>query len=146
MPDLEIPSIKVKVDTGARTSTLHAIHVEEFQKQNKAWIRFRIHPFQQETQTVIESDAPLLEYRMIRSSNGQSTRRPVILTTVEMLGMQWQIELTLTNRDAMGFRMLLGREAIRGRFVVNPSESYLAGLGPQTEHDRHLARIRHQAS
>jgi hypothetical protein len=142
LPDLRVPAIKTKVDTGAKTSSLHALDIEEFRKRGSAWLRFRVHPFQREEQLAVETEAELVEYRHVRSSNGHLTHRPVIVTTLQLLGEHWPIELTLTNRDEMGFRMLLGREALRGRVCVDPGHSYLSGKGPATAHERHLLTVR----
>lgn len=127
LPALGVSAIKVKVDTGARSSSLHAFNVREFRRGDKRMVAFTIHPLQRESQTTIEAEAELLEYRHVRSSGGHQTHRPVILTPVELLGQRWTIELTLASRDEMGFRMLLGRQALRARFLVDPSKSYLAG-------------------
>jgi hypothetical protein len=127
LPDLSVPTIKVKIDTGARSSALHAYDVEEFRRQKQVWVRFAIHPRQRSRQPEIVAEAPLLEYRVVRSSLGQESYRPVIITTIELLDSRWPIELTLVDRDAMGFRMLLGRQAVRGRFLIHPGRSFLAG-------------------
>ena len=125
LPQLNVTRIKAKIDTGARSSALHAFKVEEFQFNNKLMIRFQIHPFQRDNKQVITAEAELLEYRQIKSSNGQTQNRPVILTTASLGEQQWQIELTLTNRDVMGFRMLLGRQAVKNRFLIDPGKSFL---------------------
>lgn len=127
LPDLGAGAIKAKVDTGARSSSLHAFDVREFRRHGRTMVAFTIHPLQRESHTTIEAEAELLEYRHVRSSGGHQTHRPVILTTVELFGQRWEIELTLAARDEMGFRMLLGRQAVRGRFVVDPAHSYVAG-------------------
>ena len=115
--------MKVKVDTGARTSALHAYAI----RIRESTASFRVHPIQRDTRTVVECRADLIDYREVRSSTGRPTRRPVIRTEIELFGDRWPVELTLVSRARMGFRMLLGREAIRGRFVVDPGLSYLAG-------------------
>ncbi len=127
LPGLRIPSIKAKVDTGARTSSLHAFDVEEFRRGRTTWVRFSVHPEQRNAKHSTTVEAPLVEHRSVRSSNGQVQQRPVVDVEVEVLGRRWVVELTLTNRDEMGFRMLLGRQAIRGRFLVDPGRSYLNG-------------------
>ncbi len=127
LPALGIPAMKVKVDTGARTSALHAYAI----RIHESSVSFRVHPIQRDTRTVVECRADLTGFREVRSSTGRSTRRPVIRTEIELFGDRWAVELTLVSRAAMGFRMLLGREAIRGRFVVDPGLSYLAGTVPQ---------------
>jgi hypothetical protein len=124
--DLKIDPIKAKVDTGARTSCLHAFDLEFFRKAGKEYVRFKVHPKQRSAEKTISCQAKVLEYRRVKSSNGKSERRPVILTQVKLMGQSWPIEVTLTNRDEMGFRMLLGRESIKKRFIVDVSRSYCA--------------------
>ena len=125
LPNLGIAQIKAKIDTGARSSALHAFHVEKFQRDGQEMIRFQVHPYQRDNKHTVTTEAQLLEYREVRPSSGKAQLRPVILTNVELDGVQWQIELTLTNRDVMGFRMLLGRQAVRNRFLVDPGKSFL---------------------
>lgn len=129
LPLLGIADIKAKIDTGARTSALHAWDIEHFERGGVRMVRFKVHPIQRDTQRTVITEAPLIDHRHVRSSSGDASRRPVIMTQVELMGRVFDIELTLTNRDAMGFRMLLGRQAIRGRgrFTVDPGRSYLAG-------------------
>ncbi|ARB46596.1 ATP-dependent zinc protease [Alloalcanivorax xenomutans] len=125
LPQLGIQAIKVKVDTGARTSALHAFSVEHFQRDGADWVRFLIHPFQH-SDDVRECEAPVLEYRVVSDSGGHRERRPVIVTEVVMGGQRWPIEVTLTDRDTMKFRMLLGRTAMK-RIMVDPRSSFLLG-------------------
>jgi hypothetical protein len=127
LPQLGIAYIKPKIDTGARSSSLHASEVEEFQRGEKTFVRFKVHPIQRKRDFGVEAEAEVLEYRNVTSSSGQKSRRPVILTEIRILGETWPIELTLANRDEMGFRMLLGREAIRGRFLVDAGTSFYGG-------------------
>ncbi len=127
LPDLKIPAIKAKVDTGARSSSLHAFEMELYRKEGMDYVRFKIHPVQRNDEVVVEVETPVFDIRRVRSSSGESTVRPVIVTLVELLGVVWPIELTLANRDQMGFRMLLGREAMRGRMLVDPGRSYFGG-------------------
>jgi hypothetical protein len=127
LPQLGITAIKPKVDTGARSSSLYAFAVERFLKNGKQFVRFRVHPFQRNTKITVIAEAEVLEYRNVKNSGGVKSLRPVILTDIEILGQRWPIELTLANRDEMGFRMLLGREAIRGRFLVDAGKSYYGG-------------------
>jgi hypothetical protein len=130
LPELGIAAIKPKIDTGARSSSLHAFNIQTFQRDDADWVRFDIHPFQRDVETTIAAEARVVELRHVRSSSGHSTLRPVILTTVELAGQHFSVELTLAARDEMGFRMLLGREAVRGRFVVDPGRSYLVSKSP----------------
>jgi hypothetical protein len=138
LPDLGVGTIKVKVDTGARTSSLHAFDVEEFERDGIVHVRFSIHPEQRRSYPTIAAELPLLARRKVRDSGGKTKLRPVVKTTVELLGQRWPIELTLTRRDSMGFRMLLGRQAIRRRFVVDPGGSYYGGK--RTKEKRSLSR------
>lgn len=119
--------VKAKIDTGARSSALHAFNVETFRRRGALWVRFHIHPKQRNIAKTVHAEAPVLEHRTVRSSSGHLTQRPVIQTELELFGARWPIELTLANRDQMGFRLLLGREALRRRLIVDPSRSYLAG-------------------
>ncbi len=125
LPELEIDRIKVKIDTGARSSALHAFHLKQFQHNGTEMIRFQVHPYQRNNHYTITAEAEILDWREVRNSGGHAQLRPVIETNVELGGKQWQIELTLTNRDVMGFRMLLGRQAIRRRFLVDAGGSFL---------------------
>jgi hypothetical protein len=127
LPEFGIEAIKVKVDTGARSSSLHASDLREFERDGEKWIRFHVHPLHRKRNVTVELEAKIIEYRSVRSSSGKATRRPVIITQLKLLGITWPVELTLASRDKMGFRMLLGREAFRGRFLVDASRSYLGG-------------------
>jgi hypothetical protein len=130
LPGLGIPAIKAKVDTGARTSTLHAYFAESFRQAGKTWVRFGVHPLQRRGDVAVTCVAPLLDRRMVRDSGGHLQRRYVIETRLRLGDLDWLAEMTLTARDGMLFRMLLGRSAIRGRFLVEPRASYLASRRP----------------
>lgn len=127
LPELGDFVIKAKIDTGARSSALHAKNIVEFKQDGSRWIKFEICPNQRHTDVVIQAEAELLDYRSVRSSSGKTSVRPVIITEVELLGEKWPIEITLTSRDEMGFRMLLGREAFRNRFLIDAGKSYYGG-------------------
>lgn len=127
LPDFGIQSIKVKVDTGARTSSLHAFDVERFRRRGVEMVRFSIHPEQRSGRHAVTVEAQLVGQRPVKPSTGQAELRLVVVTDAELLGRRFPVELTLTRRDTMGFRMLLGRQAIRGRFVVDPGRSFLNG-------------------
>ena len=124
LPELKIKKVKAKIDTGARTSSLHAFDLELFKRSGKHYVSFKVHPEQRSTKGTVKCKAKVLEFRKVKSSNGQSELRPVILTPVKLLGEEWPIEVTLTNRDEMGFRMLLGRESFRKKFYVDAGNSY----------------------
>lgn len=126
LPELGVTRIKAKVDTGAKSSAIHAYDVEVFERDGKQLVRFVLHPRQQNTKVTINAEAEILEFRHVRSSTGHVTVRPAIVTEVSLYGKRWPVELTLVNRDDMGFRMLLGRQALRHRFTVDPAASYLA--------------------
>ena len=125
LPQIDIPRIKAKIDTGARSSALHAFNIRELQRDGKAIVRFQVHPLQRDSKTTITAEADLLEYRKIRNSGGIAQLRPVIKTQVTLGEQTWAIELSLTDRDVMGFRMLLGRQAVRGHFLVDPGRSFI---------------------
>ena len=127
LPALGIEQIKVKVDTGARSSSLHALGLREFERDGEKWVRFQVHPNQRNNDKTVEVEAKILEHRYVRSSSGKASRRPVIVTEIELLGITWSAELTLASRTNMGFRMLLGREAFRQRFLVDAGNSYYGG-------------------
>lgn len=124
LPALGIERIKAKIDTGARTAALHAWHIERFERNGEAWIRFELHPVQRDNRVRARCEAPLRGVKLVRNSGGQQEKRYVIVTDVGLGAQTWPIEVTLTNRDQMGFRMLLGRASVRGHFVVDPSTSY----------------------
>lgn len=126
-PQLGIPTIKARVDSGAKTSALHAVNISPFQKEGENWVKFDINPIQNNTKTVIHCQAPLVDKRIVKSSSGFREQRYVIKSQIKIGDENWDIELTLTNRDSMGFRMLLGREAMSGRVLVDPEQKYLLG-------------------
>jgi hypothetical protein len=132
LPDFGIDQLKAKVDTGARSSSLHAFDMQIFERDKKQWVRFQVHPVQRNDRRSVDVEAPVLEFRSVRSSSGKAAIRPVIVTNVSLLGLTWPIEVTLASRDKMGFRMLLGREAFRGRFLVDAGRSYLGGKPART--------------
>lgn len=130
LPDLNIPRIKAKIDTGARTSALHAFRVEPFERDGQAWVRFAIHPQQGDTGTIVECEAPVKDRRVVRDSGGHEELRYVIDTRIGIGQECYGAEMTLTDRDTMIFRVLLGRTALRARYVIYPGQSYLQGKTP----------------
>lgn len=124
LPELGIEKIKAKIDTGARTSALHAFNLKTIKKNHQTFVEFYVHPLQKNTHIKAKCIAPILEYRQVTNSGGHGQNRPVIITPIKLGEHSWEIELTLTNRDLMGFRMLLGRQAVRNRFLVDSGSSY----------------------
>lgn len=127
LPELGVERIKAKVDTGARTSALHAFRIKTFDRDGQRFVRFLVHPMQRRKRPELTCEAPILDERVVISSNGQQERRFVIKTPLRIGGRQWPIEVTLTDRDQMGFRMLLGRRALRRRLFVDPGSSFKLG-------------------
>ncbi len=127
LPELGIHAIKAKIDTGARTSALHTFGLEPFEQDGNLKVRFGIHPLQRRKDIEINCVADVVDRRRVTSSDGQSEKRYVIKTCVTLGALRWPIELTLTNRRSMRFRMLLGRAAIGGYLMVDPAKSYLSG-------------------
>ncbi len=131
LPELGIRQIKMKMDTGARTSCLHTFHIEEFENQGQPWLRFKVHPIQGDDDTVVECEAPVHDVRTVTDSGGHREKRFVIVTQLSLGGETWPVEMTLTNRDTMKFRMLVGRTAMNKRLVINPSLSFAFGKEPK---------------
>lgn len=127
LPDLGLTHIKAKIDTGARTSALHAFDIETYSENGVDMVWFAIHPIQKRSDVVQECRHVLHEQRWVSDSGGHREKRYVIKTGIHVAGQTWPIELTLTNRDTMKFRMLLGRTAMSGRFIVDPASSYVLG-------------------
>ncbi|QJB58342.1 ATP-dependent zinc protease [Pseudodesulfovibrio sp. zrk46] len=127
LPDLCVPAIKAKIDTGAKTSAIHAFDITPYSEGGVEYVSFSIHPLQGNDKVSIPCTAPLIDRRKVTNSGGQSQKRFVIGTTLQIAGRTWPIELTLTNRDHMKFRMLLGRNAMTGRLIVDPHLSMQAG-------------------
>jgi hypothetical protein len=128
LPDYDIPLIRAKIDTGAASSSIHATHIEYFQEGDRDMVKFQVHPHQRNIHDTVTIIAPLIEHRAIKSSNGHKQTRPVIKTHVKLGVHHWEIELNLTNRSLMGYRMLMGRQALRKRFLVDASKSFLQSL------------------
>ncbi|APE43207.1 alpha-L-glutamate ligase [Sulfitobacter alexandrii] len=143
LPDLGLPAIKAKVDTGARTSALHAHDIETFGSSAKPKVRFNVHPIPGREDISITCSAPLIDRREVTSSNGESEQRLVIGSTLEVGGQSWPIEITLTNRATMNSRMLLGRQALGDHIIISATERRLQ---PDLSYDvYHTAKVRHAA-
>ena len=128
LPELGVPAIKAKIDTGAKTSALHAFKLEAFTSNGREYVRFWLHPLQRKTDIELVCVAPVADRRLIRDSGGHQEQRYIINTPVLLNGDQWPVEISLTSRENMSFRMLLGRSAIRhGTLLVDPCRSYLTG-------------------
>lgn len=124
---LNIPAIKARVDSGAKTSALHAVNIVPFDKDGEKWVKFDVNPLQNNGKTIIHCEAKIIDKRIVKSSSGSRESRYVIKTEIAVADSSWEIELTLTNRDSMGYRMLLGREAMGGRVLVDPEKNFLLG-------------------
>lgn len=130
LPDLGLQHIKAKVDTGARTSAIHAFALRSYEKDGDERVEFRMHPNQKDTETVVVCDARIVDKRVVTDSGGHKEERLVIETTLQIGEHAWPIEATLTARDDMLFRMLVGRTAMKNRAVVNPGRSFVVGKRP----------------
>ena len=131
LPGLGVGPVKAKLDTGARTSALHAFDLTSFTRDGAGWVRFSVHPWQRSADDAVYVECPVHDRRRVRSSTGHTQERIVVLTEVELLGHTITTEMTLTRRDTMGFRMLVGREALRQGFLVDSGSSYLGGRPPR---------------
>ena len=125
LPDLSPVPLKAKIDTGARTSTLHAFNLSHDERNGESWVTFEVHPLQRTKAHTTLVSHPIEGFRKVRSSSGHTEERPVIRTRIRIGSREFEIDVTLTSRDEMGFRMLLGRSAIRRRFLVDPGRSFL---------------------
>jgi ribosomal protein S6--L-glutamate ligase len=143
LPLLEVPAIKVRVDSGAKTSALHAVNIIPFKKDGMSWVRFEVLPLQNDGKTNIHCESPVFDKRKVKSSSGLVETRYVIKSTLSVAESTWEIELTLTNRDSMGYRMLLGRQAMAGRILVDPESTLLLGeMTPEVLNDYYKTHIR----
>lgn len=127
LPQAGVPWVKAKIDTGARSSAIHAFDLEAFEEGGREWVRFSIHPWQRSDEDHVELTLPVLDRREVRSSNGQVEQRYAVGLDVTLAGRTITTVMTLSNRDEMGFRMLIGREALERGFLVDSSQSYAGG-------------------
>lgn len=127
LPGFGVEHVKAKLDTGARSSALHAFDIEEFERDGAEWVRFRVHPWQRSDADAVPVECPVHDRRSVRSSTGHEQQRIVVRTELALLGQRITTDVTLTRRDEMGFRMLVGREALRQGFLVDAARSYLGG-------------------
>ncbi len=140
-PELGVPAIKARVDSGATTSSIHAFNIHPFKRHGESWVSFEIHPLQANRRTTLKCEAKVVDRRMIRSSSGVTEKRYVISTPLSLGYRVWEIELTLANRDSMGFRMLLGRQAMNDRILVDPSANFCHGELSDEEIDHLYGKI-----
>jgi len=131
LPELEIENLNIRVDTGAATSSLHVDNIEEFKKAGKKWVRFDIHPNIHDVDEIVRREAPVSSVKRVKSSTATLERRYVIQTDIVLASMQWEIQLTLTDRSEMTYLMLLGREAMAGRLIVDPELEYRLTTNPE---------------
>jgi hypothetical protein len=141
LPEADIAWIKAKIDTGARTSSLHAFDVTEFERDGVSWVRFRIKPWQDSQEDATTIERPIHDRRAIRSSSGHAQQRIVVILAIRLGGREVTAEVTLSNRDEMGFRMLIGRQALRQGFTIDPSRSFLGGRAPKEARRRNRGRV-----
>ena len=140
LPGIGVPWLKAKLDTGARTSAIHAFDIVELDRDGADWVRFSVHPWQRSGEDAVVAECPVLDRRAVRSSSGHSEERLVVPLEIELLGRTLIAETTLSRRDAMGFRMLVGREVLRQAFVVDPGRSYLGGRPPRSSRLKNRGR------
>ena len=125
LPELGIRDLQVRVDTGAKTSSLHVDNLTHFKKQGKPWVAFDIHPDVHNVRSIIHCEARIHDIRNVKSSNGESQERYVIKTQLRLGNDAWPIEITLADRSDMSYLMLLGREGMSNRVLVDPSETFV---------------------
>ncbi|HCS29253.1 MAG TPA: ATP-dependent zinc protease [Spongiibacteraceae bacterium] len=123
-PDFELGKIKAKIDTGARSSSIHAFDIEPFERDGEQWVNFKVHPLQHSDDTVVSCSAKIKDYRSVTDSGGHKTMRYIIETSFKIGADTFPAEISLLNRSNMLFRMLVGRTALKGRYLVDPSRSY----------------------
>lgn len=141
LPDLDVSWVKAKLDTGARSSAIHAWDIEPFERDSAEWVRFQLHPWQMSDLDAVDVELPVVDRRTIRSSTGHEEERYVVRTKIRVLDLDLTADLTLTNRDEMGFRMLVGREALRGSILVDPGRSYIGPRPSRATRKRNLQEV-----
>jgi hypothetical protein len=140
LPDLGVDWLKAKIDTGARTSSLHAFGIREFERDGESWVRFSVKPWQDSQEDAVEVECPVHDRRAVRSSSGHAQERLVVELLIRLYDREVLAEVTLSNRDEMGFRMLIGREALRQGYVVDPARSFVGGRAPREARRRNRGR------
>lgn len=140
LPQAGVPWVKAKIDTGARSSAIHAFDLELDRTDGEDWVRFSIHPWQRSDDDVAELRLPVLDRREVRSSNGQIEERYAVALDVTLVGRTITTVMTLSNRDEMGFRLLIGREALERGFLVDAARSYVGGRPKRVVRRRNWGR------
>jgi len=140
LPGCDVEWVKAKLDTGARSSAIHAFGIEELEHDGQTWVRFSLHPWQRSLEDATTVELPVHDRRVVRSSSGHQTERYVVQMDVTLMGRTLRTEMTLSSRDQMGFRLLIGREALRQGFVVDPARSYLGGRPKRAVRRRNRGR------
>ncbi|MGH3361482.1 MAG: ATP-dependent zinc protease family protein [Nocardioides sp.] len=140
LPGIGVPWVKAKLDTGARSSAVHAFDITEHDREGELWVRYSVHPWQRSDEDAVTAESRVLDRRTVRSSSGHSEERYVVQLDVSLVGHVVTAEMTLSRRDEMGFRMLIGREALRKGFVVDPGRSYLGGRPKRVTRRRNRGR------
>ena len=140
LPEIRVPWVKAKLDTGARSSAIHAFDLTEHVVDAEERVRFVVHPWQEGELDAVTVDLPVIDRREVRSSNGQVEERLVVPMQLRLVGREITVEMTLSRRDEMGFRMLVGREALRQEFLVDSARSYLGGRPPVATRRRNRGR------
>ena len=143
LPELGIPAVKARVDSGAKTSSLHAFNIRAFKRGGISWVSYELHPIQHNRKVIVRCESQVVDRRMVKSSSGVAEKRYVIKTQLELSGQSWEIEVTLANRDSMGYRMLLGRAAMLGRILVDPSAKQLCGTLSKDKSERLYGQSSH---
>ncbi len=140
LPGLGVPWVKAKLDTGARSSAIHAFDLVELERDGERWVRFSVHPWQRSAEDAVLCECPVHDVREVRSSSGHREERLVVGMDLVLMGRTVPVEMTLARRDEMGFRLLVGREALRQGFAVDPGASYLGGRPPLALRRRNRGR------
>jgi hypothetical protein len=127
LPELGITNLQIRVDTGAKTSSLHVDSIVSYKKLGRPWVKFDLHPDIYNVNSIVTCDTAICDIRRIKSSNGDAQERYVIKTLIELGNMSWPIEITLTDRSDMSYLMLFGREGMSDKILVDPSQTFLLG-------------------
>lgn len=145
-PDMALPAIKARVDSGAKTSSIHAFNIQPFRRDGQAWVSFEVHPIQKNRRIVIRCEKPVIDKRSVKNTSGLAETRYVVSAPMKLGKEVWEVELTLANRDSMGYRMLLGREAMKDRAIIDPALRFVQGkFTSKRIDDLYGQQVRHQS-